>query len=414
MRIANLIPHIATAEDNNSFVGLKIEGNYIHFYFPESYHFDSDNFERDDFLDLLKTINIAKSFSNENAATYDSHIDESELALLSYIWVIEDYLKNGFYINTERNIKFNQRGRVNWKRTFMQQPMISNGNVVYKDIAVENKSPQDTVLTEAHRYCIKKSLALLGWMYGLTPDIIEMSPTAEKQRGRYLEAIKVELDRTFDDDKHTKLKHMENVIIGLDEVSDDNSIVYGVDSYHYVFERMVNSIFGTEDVTDYYPSFTWNLKYSDKKSGLSGPTIRPDTIMKDMDSEDIYIIDSKFYRYGSLDLGQTKGLPEASSIVKQVMYGSYVHAKYPESNVYNLFILPYDSKGVNGKRIGAENPEIVYVGEVLSDWESDKSYGRIYAFLVDMRHIVKCWNRINHLYDRNMLLKRMQEVMHIT
>ena len=65
MRIENLVPHIATGEEDNSFVGLKTEGNQIHFYFPESYYFDPDNFERDDFLDLLKTINIAKSFSKE-------------------------------------------------------------------------------------------------------------------------------------------------------------------------------------------------------------------------------------------------------------------------------------------------------------------------------------------------------------
>lgn len=408
MKIDNLVAHIATGEENNSFVGLKILGNHINFYFPESYHFDSDDFERDDFLDLLKTINIAKSFSGENAETYDSHIDENDLALLSYIWIIEDYLKNRFYLNTEKNIRFNQRGRVNWKRTFMEQPMISNGNVVYKDIAVEVKSPQDTLISEAHRYCVKKSLVFLGWMYGLTPDIVEITSDSEKQKNRYLNAIRIELDRTFDDEKHTKLKHMENVILGLDEVSDDNNIVYGVDSFHYIFERMVNSIFGTENVTEYYPTFTWGLKYSKNKDGLSGPTIRPDTIMKEKDSERIYIIDSKFYRYGSLDLSQTNGLPEAASIVKQIMYGSYVQSKYPNSKVFNLFILPYDSRGNNGKIINAEESDIVYVGEVSSDWESDKTYGRIYTFLVDMRHIVKCWNRINHTDDRDKLHGQMK------
>lgn len=411
MRIDNLVPHIATGEDNNSFVGLKIVGNHIHFYFPESYHFDSDDFEREDFLDLLKTINIAKSLSNDEAATYDSHVDESELALLSYIWIIEDYLKNGLYINTEKNIKFNQRGRVNWKKTFANQPIISNGNVIYKDIAVEVKSPRDTVLTDAHRYCVKKSLTFLGWMYGLSADTIESNPNADVQQNQYLEAIKMELDHTFDDEKHTQLTHMKNVIVGLDEVSADNNIVYGVDSYHYVFERMVNCIFGTENAADYYPSFTWNLKYSEKKNGLSGPTIRPDTIMKDDEKEDIYIIDSKFYRYGSLDLSQTKGLPEAASIVKQIMYGSYVQTKYPHNKVFNVFILPYDAKGQNGKILDSKALDIVYVGEVSSDWEADKSYGRIYTFLVDLRHIVKCWNRINHAEDRSALLSQIKQAI---
>ena len=75
MNIDNLIPHIATGEADNSFVGMKIIGNQLHFYFPESYHFDADNFERDDFLDLLKTISTAKSSSTNMAETFSPYIE---------------------------------------------------------------------------------------------------------------------------------------------------------------------------------------------------------------------------------------------------------------------------------------------------------------------------------------------------
>ena len=410
MRIENLVPHIATGEEDNSFIGLKTEGNQIHFYFPESYYFDPDNFERDDFLDLLKTINIAKSFSKESAETYDSHKDDGELALLSYIWILEDYIKNGFYIYSEKNLKANQHGRINWKNTFRQQPMISNGNVVYKDLIVEVKNPEETLLTDVPRYCVKKSIAFLGWLYGLTPNQIEAPANGDKQRERYLNAIRAELDKTFNDDKHKRLKHMENVIVGLDEVSDDNNIVFGVDSYHYIFERMVNSMFGTEEVADYYPSFTWMLKYSTNKNGVAGPTIRPDTIMRDPATNRIYIIDSKYYRYGSLDLSQTRGLPEAASIVKQIMYGSYVQTQHPDVDVFNVFILPYDSRSSNGKSINAEDPRLVYVGMVESDWEADKTYGQIHTFLVDLRYLVRCWNRVDHNGDQELLCRQMNEL----
>lgn len=408
MKVDNLIPHIATGEVDNSFVGMKIIGNQIHFYFPESYHFDADDFERDDFLDLLKTISIAKSSSTNMTESYDLRKEENDLALLSYIWILEDYLKNGCFINTEKIFRTNQHGRINWKRTLGQQPIISGKNVVYPNMIAEVKSPHDTIIVEAHRYCVKKSAALIGWIYGVTPDAIETSANSEKMIPRYLEAIKSELDCTFDDEKHSRLEHMENVLIGLDEVSENNNIVYGVDTYHYVFERMIDNIFGTEKVEEYYPTYTWHLKYSNKTDGLVGPTIRPDTIMRLGIEDDIYIIDSKFYRYGTLDLSQTKGLPEASSIVKQITYGSYVQSEFPSNTIYNVFIMPYDAKSKNSELIKEENKNLVYIGEVSSGWESDKTYGKIYTFLIDLRYVVKTWNRMMHDEDRELLAEMVQ------
>ncbi len=310
MIINNLITHVATGEDDNSFVGIKINGNHIHFYYPECYHFDTENYTKDDFLDLLKTISIAKSHFSDETNAFSSRINENDFALLSYIWVLEDYIKNGLSMSVDKEYKANQRGKINWKKTLQQQPIVSGANVIYSSLITEVKSPRETLLTEAYRYCVKKSAAMIGWIFGVSPTSIETAPNAEEMKIQYLDAIKYELYRTFDDEKHTRLLHMENVLIGLDEVVDNNSIVYGVDSYHYIFERMINAIFGTEEAADYYPRFLWHLYYSsDKDNGLLGPTIRPDTIMRYRDGiriDDLFIIDSKFYRYGSLDLAHTK------------------------------------------------------------------------------------------------------------
>ena len=407
MKINNLITHIATGEADNSFVGIKIVGNHIHFYYPESYHFDKDNYERDDFLDLLKTISIAKSRSKTHTNAFNSRVNESDYALLSYIWIIEDFIKNGFSTNTEKVLKANQRGKINWKKTLQQQPIISGSNIIYTNLYAELKSPRDTIISEAYRYCVRKSAAMIGWIYGISSASIEIVPNAEKKTQRYLNAIKCELDSIFDDEKRSRLTNMENVLIGLDEVSDDNSIVYGADSYHYIFERMINAIFGTEPVDEYYPKYLWHLDFSpDKEKGLSGPTIRPDTIMKS-DNNNIIIIDSKFYRYGCLDLAQTKGLPEASSIVKQITYGSHVQAERQNNSVYNAFILPYDSKSPNGNLIKEEDKKLVYIGYVCSNQDQDKTYGRIHTFLIDLKYVVKTWNRILHKADQKSLAEKI-------
>ena len=38
--IKNFYPHAVTGKVDDSFVGIKIRGNDIHFYYPETYRFD--------------------------------------------------------------------------------------------------------------------------------------------------------------------------------------------------------------------------------------------------------------------------------------------------------------------------------------------------------------------------------------
>ena len=109
MKINNFHPQATTGEVDNSFVGLKIEGNDVFFYYPESYHFEYDNDKKDydvtAILNLLKTIRLGKTHSKEYNVTYNSHREDNEFAIYSYLWLIRDCLNNGFYINREKNYK---------------------------------------------------------------------------------------------------------------------------------------------------------------------------------------------------------------------------------------------------------------------------------------------------------------------
>ena len=401
MKYKNFIAHASTGEEGNSFVGMKIKDNHVHFFYPESYQYEENDFSREDFISILKTISLAKSNAEAEDNAMNRHTNDGEFALLSYMWIIEDYLKNGMHVNLEKQNKINQPGKIVWKKTLEQQPVISEGNVIYTQLVAETKTQQESIITEAHAYCVKKSLRFLGWMYGISETTIENSKYYESKEKEYLEAIRYELDRIFDDAKRIKLRHMENVIIGLDEVSDDDTIVYGVESYHYVFERMIDAIFGNEDVRDYYPSFKWHLTFAKNAEGLSGPTIRPDTVLRD--NKKIYIIDSKYYRYGSTNLSDTKGLPEAASIVKQITYGSYVSTVNKGVEVYNVFMLPCNYTRFE-THLDDSNIPLIFAGYVSSDWEADKTYGKIYTFLIDLKYVIKTWNRISHESERNQLI----------
>lgn len=145
MKINNFHPHSVSGEIDNSFIGLKIKGNDVHFYYPEAYHFEyvNDEYDLQSIINLLKTISLGKTHSKDHNVTFNSHREDNDFAIYSYLWLIRDWLNNGFYINREKNFKTNQKGKVNWKRTLNQQPIISNGNIIYNNVVVEVKSEID-------------------------------------------------------------------------------------------------------------------------------------------------------------------------------------------------------------------------------------------------------------------------------
>lgn len=403
-RIQNFHPHSVTGKTDDSFVGLKIIGNDIHFFYPESYHFDEDaDTVRSDIIDMLRTISIAKTTATEPSKINNKNTNAGDFALLSYLWVIKDYLTNGFYINREKLYKVNQSGRVDWKRTMQSQPIVSNGNIIYPNITVSVKSNVDNILVEIHKYCVKKSIDFIGWLFNLNSSFIETKPFNESVKKLYVVTLKKELEKTFDDDKKVRLKHLLNVINGLDARDNSNEFVYGVDSYYYIFERMIDAIFGNvKDLRDFNPTAKWQLVRNNYKETKSSD-LRPDTILKN--GTDVFILDSKFYRFGYT--GAESDLPETTSIQKQITYGDYIKknvTKYPIENIYNAFLMPYDKE----REVFKSDDNIQYVGFAKSTWKDNKTdHELIHAFLIDLKHVVKTWSRYNHSADIQFLMEEI-------
>ena len=290
-KIKNFSAHAVTGKTDDSFVGFKIKGNEIHFYYPESYRFNSESVTaRNDIVDLLKTMSIAKTKSKLLSQANNIVGEHGEFALLSYLWVINDYLSNGFYINREKIYKTNQSGKIDWKRTLQSQPIVSKGNIIYPNITVELKNSVDNIMVDIHKHCIKKSIDFIGWLFNLSSDFIEDKPYNETIKKLYVSTLRKELDNTFDDEKRLRLKHLLNILLGL-ESKNNNEFVYGVDSYYYVFERMIDSIFGNiKDLRDFNPKAKWQLVRNNYKETNSSD-LRPDTII--IKNNNVFVIDSK-------------------------------------------------------------------------------------------------------------------------
>lgn len=404
IKINNFYPHPVTNKIDDSFVGLKFIGNEIHFYYPETYRFSLDNPDvRNDIIDLLRTISIAKTTSSQLTNANNQSSGSREFALMSYLWVIRDFLTNGLYVNREKIYKINQNGRIDWKRTMQSQAIVSNGNIIFPDITVTVKNNVDNLLVEIHRFCLKKSIDYIGWLFNLNSSFLQLPKHTESKEKLYIATLKRELDHTFDDDKRLRLKHFLNVVTGLNS-SNNNELVYGVDSYHYIFERMIDSIFGSvKNMQDFYPKAKWQLVkngYAESES----TDLRPDTIL--INGEDVYVLDSKFYRYGFT--GNEADLPETTSIQKQITYGDFIRrnvTKIHIKQIFNAFLIPYDKK----RDVFRSDDNIQYVGFAKSTWkDGSEKHEIVHTFLIDFKHVVKTWNRYNHVEDVACLIKEIE------
>lgn len=404
-----IIYHKVTNKIDDSFIGIKIRNGKIDFYYPETYNFDETSIEksRDDVLAILQTISIAKTHSDSKIKIESSFSNNEAIPLLSYLWIIRDYLINGFYINREKVLKKNQRGRIDWKRTLNGQPIISNGNIIFKDIVVSVKNDLDSIIVEIHKYCVKKSIDILGWLFGIkSSNFIETKPFYKELKNIYIDSLRKELNQTFDDEKKIRLSHMLAIVEGLSEVQNNNELVYGVDSYAYIFERMINSIFGNRDATKFNPSANWFMKSTNYKTPFASSDLRPDTIL--IKDNIAYVLDSKFYRYGYT--ADNRDLPETTSIQKQITYGDFIKNNKMGDEIQkirNAFILPYNK--FNNKF--SLNEILAYIGYSKTDYRKGvEEHEIIHAFLIDLKYVIETWNKRNHGDDVKNLVSQIEDI----
>ncbi len=395
-----IINHPVSNKDNDKYVGLKISNNKIHFYYPESYSLsgiDDMKKYRNDVYSLLKTVALAKkldSYQNNNSSSFE---DEGELCLMSYMWIINDYLLNGIYINLESEFKVNGSGKINWKKTLDTQPIISQKSIIFNDLIVEQKSQVDNLIVSIHKYCVKVSMDIVGWLYKLNSKSIndEMFYSIASNKKKFIDVLSKEIDKTHDDSKRTRFNHMLNILKGVTGKTKSKNYDYGTENYFLAFEYMVDNIFGNvQNKKDFNPKGKWNLNIYNKP--IDSSSLRPDTIAIDSKKNIVYIIDSKYYRFGTT--GLISDLPSTTSIHKQITYGEFVKNKYQFSHhfndINNVFIIPFNSE----KNIFNTNNFMYYAGFASGDWidETDNfSFNLIHTVLVDLKYIIKMYHNKN-------------------
>lgn len=372
--------------DENPFVGIKCDNNGIKVWFPVGFELGSNDDElRRNVLTLLQTLSnfTDRTDSEWKKESFDEH---TGFPIYSYLYLIKDFLTNGYYVESE--IKYNtaKKGKINWNRTIKtQRPYPASNGFVYLDFVVKDNSiNQNELITLVHEFCVYRCFKKLGWLY---TSFEPQEPRMDFDKELFKSVVMQSMSNTFNDKKRELFGHLLNVIEeeANEEVVSDFS--YGTNRFEYVWEKMIDYVFGISNKEDYFPHSNWHLKSKDKQNSA----LEPDTIM--IKDGIAFILDAKYYKYGVVENGS---LPATSSIAKQIIYAEHIEDNKMTDEygnvlkTYNAFLLPFSK---NSKRFKTDK-NFLYFGYADADWKSfEHDYEHIEGILVDVNYLMETCTR---------------------
>jgi len=367
-------------ETKDNFVGIKIVNAEPKVFFPRGFDIPMD--EREARKDVFKLLAVIQQFSKaeDGVSREKCETDLTRIPLLSYQYIILDFLNNGYYIEKEVKYRSSSRGKINWKKTIQkEQSYFSDGQVVYLKFQTRyNHLNSDNLLSNIHRYCVYECFRKFGWLY-LTTSFSPEKPSIRFNKTLFLAALTEALNHTFNDEKRLLFQSMINIICEIDESDSMSNLELGTFYFEKVWERLIDYVFGTTQGKEFFPFVKWFIFDSGKEQKMK--PLEPDTIMKK--GEIVYILDAKYYQYcNNLDPFY---LPGSSDIQKQITYGKNVESKEiaKPDKIYNAFIMPFNGKGI-------ERYRFVSVG--TADWikydNTNPNYEYVIGILLDTRYLL--------------------------
>jgi hypothetical protein len=398
------ICHVCKNEDGDRFVGIKVDADSIAVYFPLGYQVPpvTEN-ERDLRRDITHLILVLAAFTDQKDKLLSMRkvyaTQSVNFPVNAYMTVISDYMTRSYYTETEIKYITSDSGKIDWRKTMRKhQPIIqSNGSPIYTKFEIRNFTPNDrTLITRVHEFCVYEAFQKLGWLFSTeTPRQPQLKLVGNKKM--FISIVRDKMGQTFIDTDKQLFQSMIDMLNYLDEHSPKNSYYFGTDNFEYVWERMIDNMFGIKNKRDYFPrTYWWHLPKS-SASTHENDALEPDTIMiiHVREKQRAFVLDAKYYRFGAT--GNPSHLPPSSSINKQITYGEYV-SKLPEfsdtDTVFNAFIMPYNhtaydkDKNPNGNFLGLSD-KFEFVGEAYGDWKSlGLSYEAVQGIVVDTRYLM--------------------------
>ena len=380
--------HVNTNIENDMFVGILKREDYYEVDFPLGYHFNSD--EKGLRKDILSLINILEKYSDRRESEIYGGLKNNDVGgipVQAYLYLIKDFFERGYYKEREKHYQVAKCGKISWRKTIKtQKSVIQDNEAYYLNFVVKNNNMNENeLITLVHKYCVYQSFDKFGWLF---TSYVPEKPRIGLTNKMMISVVMNKLQNTFTDQNKQLFKNMLATLKKLDD-EDQKEFRYGTYKFEYVWEKMIDKVFGISQKVDYFPKTTWSLAGGKLHDNAF---LEPDSIM--LYAGKVYVLDSKYYKYGWS--GAPGHLPQSTSINKQITYGEYIanadkftkNGKRPA--VYNAFLMPYDSKG---KKFPTEKP-IHYIGTATSDWKSgSEKYENVIGLLIDMKYLMELKGR---------------------
>ena len=374
---------VNTNIENDVFVGIQKKDDYYEVDFPLGYHLSTD--EKELRKDILSLMNVLARYTDKRESELYGGLrndDSTGIPIQAYLYLIKDYFERGYYKERETFYKVAKKGKINWGRTIKtQKPVMQENEAFYLDFVVKkNTINEDELITLVHKFCVYESFEKFGWLF---TSFVPVKPKTGLTIKMMISVVNNKLQNTFKDQNKQLFKNMLAVLRQLDDDS-QTDFKYGTYRFEYVWEKMIDRVFGISEKVDYFPKTSWNLL---ENKTYDNAFLEPDSIM--LYGDKVFVLDAKYYKYGWS--GAAGHLPESTSINKQITYGEYI-AEAPRfvkggqhPTVYNAFLMPYDSKG---KKFPTGKP-IHYIGTATSDWKSgEQKYENVLGILMDVKYLM--------------------------
>ena len=377
---------INTNYEADTFVGIKATKDDISVSFPLGYRLGAGESElRKDILLLMSVLsrNTDRKLSEIDRANRKS---EAAIPIYAYLYVISDYYSRGYYKETETINKPAKRGRINWSRTVKtQKAYIDNEDIYYLDFVTRWQNVNENeLITLIHEYCVYLSFEFLGWLF---TSFRPQKPRLKWNKLLFSNVVKKKLSETFNDRNRQLFSNLLAIIKSMGDDEAPKDYIYGTNDFEYIWESMIDKAYGVQNKSKYFPSTRWQLDRGEHENSY----LRPDAVM--IRNGKIYVLDAKYYKYGNTR--RAGDLPDSSDINKQITYGEYIaenktfcNSKGESPEVYNAFIMPYDSFG----NAFHTEENLHYIGSAISDWKSSdgtKPYEMVAGVLVDVKSLMQ-------------------------
>ncbi len=379
-----------------------------------------------DFFRLLRIVDEVKANYGDKLSEEDR--ESIDFPIRACLAVLQYWLDFGFFMETETVYRKGLFGKISWPRTIKRvKPQVVKGSdgrhsVVYLDLISRlTRHSENNLITLIHKFCVHYAAKTVGPLLGVSESELD-PPELDFDYAAFSETLNEKISTTFNDRFLELFQAMSEIVEYLEKKNatggeSADEVRYGLKSFAYAWEYMVDSIFKSANASDYNPHLKFVATGAKDTNGESfgdederkktdqseaaeethRSTLRPDTIL--FDKGDCFILDSKYYKYGLA--GKKAYLPGGDSVTKQMAYAEYAMLKKSSleisGNIYNAFILPY-CKTAENKEIPGKD-EILgpfaarRVGYIYGDWKDQDDpklpYHKIACILLDMKSVMR-------------------------